>query len=276
MNSDDNLPIKIFNYGKKEYIVYKNISNIMYSKKHEKNYKRKSTKYMVEMNRNKELIKLLNEYHPLFLKFIERDKFSIKNKKFVYKINKEEIEAQIEKFGKLFDVNNKINGFKFDVEFFKIKQSFLSYLIQNKKKLYDKFERGVIVKENVYYLYNENKLKKINFSKYMFENIVNEKFKVLNLKKKKTEQVNVSIKKDKFIINNMEYDYKFKEGIKKISLYQEKMNFVNDYDDFKKLLFDFFEKVNVNNEDNWDKYLSFEVKKLMCMDSEKELERLRK
>jgi ribosomal protein L14 len=259
-----NLPMKIFNYGSQQYILYKDMIlfddnnpqgkklNIKIIKRNQRNI---FLPYEIIINNNKKLIDYID---------------------FIYTYYYETFKRFINLYTKKIPLNNGIVV----LEGYEINGSFLSYLIQGKDKIYNFFEE-------------EKKIIEINF----FVNDFFKKFNFKNDESKLVEQYLTSIKdgiyhievKDmkknkivtkQFVVRNHIIYYNdnaclvVKNGRKTRGLQIFKRKKINYYDDFVKLLKRFFESINVSNNENFDEYIKTEVYKLMSMDFDIELKKL--
>lgn len=193
-----NSPMKVTNYGQKEYILYYNyaikydLDQKKYTKVMDREAKQTLAPYLININNNKEIIKIITQYYKEFQRFVK-----IGEKKII-KRNKE-----------------------IKIFYYRISQAFLSYLKQTKEKL----------------------------EPLMMEDEYEEKIKYIKDDKQRKDQIYGGIMQI--------------SGYRKIS--ELKINKINNYEIIVKKLEKYYERINPQNEEKWEKYIDTEVQKMKTM-----------
>ena len=211
----DNPPMKITNYGQKEYIIYYDyeielqilneegeIQKII-TKAMDRTAKQTLTPYLINRNNHKETIKIITQYYDEFKRFVKKEEQIIEKK-----------------------------WETITIKYYKISQAFLSYLKQSKETL----------------------------EPLMME--------------KEYEEIIKYVKDDKEQRKDQIYG-----GIIHIGGYRKihdlKIKEINNYEILVKKLEKYFEHINQENEDNWNKYINTQVKKMTTLlNNENALEKM--
>ena len=243
----NNLPVKTFNYGQTEYFLCTKVHRVLF---HSGFFIR--TPYIVETNKNEILGKILNKfYKKLPKRFISLETREIKDKK-----------------------GNHV----FDIKGYKLSQALLSYVIQNKEKIYNSFT----VVKNIFkesYIIEDYKTQFEFRNKFFIKNGIydievhkgNEKTKILKIRVESEKH-----KRNIFRISNTECSVKSNSKINndRRLLNISKIEKKHYYEEFVKELSKFFQGVNCENSDDWDSYLKTEVNKLLTTTYNKSLDDL--
>jgi hypothetical protein len=268
MNKDKAL-IKTFNYGLEKHEVitsvemeYETETRVLKKVKDNKiprmltnNARSEIAKYLIEVNRNKELSKILESKKWLFKRFIE------------------EVEKPFDKPLKLKKFKNKTAS-KITIKAFKVSKALLSYALQAEELLKKYFCAYKKVKVEKYMTSRPDDILGLRDKEPKF-------LKLYDYEQKAHRMLKVTLDDDKrnmqrrYVIKNV-YHKRFTEKNATMKLYVEKFQKINYYNKFLKLLSEFFEKVNVHNDYDFDKYLDEEVVRLTKYLGDGELEKLQR
>lgn len=268
MNKDKAL-VKTFNYGLETHEVItsvemeyetetgslKKLKDNKIPKMLTNSARSKIAKYLIEVNSNKELAKILESKKWLFKRFID------------------EVEKPFTKPLKLKKFKNK-NASKITIRAFKVSKALLSYALQGEEFLKKHFWSYKKVKVEKYMTSRPEDILELEDEKPKF-------LKLYDYEQKAHKRLKVTLDDDKtsmqrrYIIKNV-YHKRFTEKNDTMKLYVEKFQKINYYNKFLKLLSEFFEKVNVHNDYDFDKYLDEEVVRLTKYLGAGELEKLQR
>ena len=230
--------MKVPNFGQEDYVIYENIAHVEQNKSTLRELKMATTPYECKINENSELSSLIYHIH-------KHSKF----KKYITPFN-------------LTKVSKKKKGFNFVVYGYNIKQSLLSYTIQNKVNLYNIFN---VVKSKEIDMMVVMDFKKMMHDKKLIDGKYNMKtFSKSQTLSKKPIMKKIVISDKKIYIDDLLYYHKYVLGNSLI--YRLEHYTVNNYDMFVELLENFYKTVNGNCD--WDKYLNGEVKRLLMTNNE--------
>lgn len=237
--NNENLPVKLYNYGQKEYIIYYDYQIRYKFMPDSKNLKYKTkqakailTPYMMNIERNKEITQIIKQYHHLFQRFVKIDTETIIKK----------------------DKTITINCFK-------LSQAFLSYLKQSKKIL----EKEMIEEEydkKLTYRMDDYKEQIKNYPKIIVKDRSGKEYE----KKAKIKGRDVLIEGnlyEKIFYNNQ-------ATLHKINIIK-----TNHYKILVEKLEKYYERITPENEDNWNKYIKTEIIKMKrLLESDNELKKM--
>jgi hypothetical protein len=231
------LPMKIFNYGQTQYVLYKEYKVEKVYEVSQRTIKQKIVKYTIEIEKYKTLTSLITQFNKEFERFV---------KPFSEKITEK--------------------GFNIILKGYKISQAFLSYLIQNEKNVLDIFDVHIYYESDYYLIENYEQQLQV-FSTNVIQDwrsyVRDKKYnvKIYNLKETKYENLEIEKLNHRHIIINEKY-YLYRKDKDKIIIYLKYIKKDNLYKKVVTELGNYFRSVNSVNSDDWNEYLKTEVRKL--------------
>lgn len=230
------LPMNVYNYGQTDYEIYTDFEYYTEGVKTQRPNRRMLKHiqpYMIMHNQNRELVQYLKRYAPYFKRFIQ-----ITNETLYKKGDNKAIVKKI-----------------------KIKQSFLSYIMQSKNQIYDIFNEKRVRRIYKYKVLNGDEILKENS---LFHNIktLSGKYEI-KLKDIDTNEIiekNIKFTNNYGYFDNQKFITSLYGGLK--SLFELQEEHYNVYDDFLNKLSQYFEQVNTQNNNDWNTYLKNEVQKM--------------
>jgi len=265
--------IKTFNYEQNEYVLHTDINNVKYSLTSFRNYKKNVSIYLININKYKKLISLMYKFGNNFLKYLNNFEIEIKSDNYYTKTVRQKVKT---KKGYKYEDFEDTKGYVYTLLGYNIKKSFLSYIIQNKKKIFNLFNYEDVTKIKKYRIENfcnqlnvnlfDVGIRKLKFGFYNVELYDVHNRKIIN------KQINVH--HNAIYIDNVKYTFYYNDYNQSAYLYCETLKNCNAYDEFVTELTLFFQSINTTNDINWDEYLSNEAIKLMMMNSDSELKKL--
>lgn len=269
-----------FNYGKTSYVLPIEIVNVKKSDNAYRAFKKHIAPVHISINEYAQLAKMLKQYIELFPKFIDIVYTNIQSKNFSMK----ETSDLAKKFPHIFEEDNQvIRGFAYEIKNINVKSSFLSYVLQNKEELYNKFNSYLTIKRPVFTIVDSSKY----FNTLRRKRVLitgTHKAILVDMNKRPYEKI-IRINHDgRVLVDDIYYTTtdlrQFSNNrvlkLEDIKLYTVERHLNNEYDAFVELLQSFFADINPHNDENWDGYITEESKKLFKYLAPDELEKIQK
>ena len=250
--------MNVFNYGQTEYELVTHITHKVcgQSVTQIRNMNKDITKHKININHNCDLISMLYVYAEKFPRFIKTFHKIIKSSKWSSKFDR----------GHMFTINGYI-----------ISKAFLSYIIQNKKNIYDMFNYTEVKNINRFKIHNVEAIfkfkKNVDGGRKYIEQIYKD-VEIYNYETDCVEKHDIEMKRQYMFIKNNQYYISTRRYSNEAIIVEKKYCVKNYYIEFKKTLTKYFESVNVHNDNDFDGYLDGEVQKLMRMNFDQELKQL--